>query len=123
MKQMKRISILFAALLMSLHLSAGNKQSITINGITIDKVVKAISFDGDNVVLTYTDDSSDKEDMALVTLAFTYDGSNTAIKPVVTAQGDKTPQVYSLEGKAVGEKIQGLHSGVYIVKGKKILIK
>lgn len=120
---MKKISILFAALLMSLHLSAGNKQSITINGITIDKVVKAISFEGDNVVLTYTDGSSDKEDMDQVVLAFTYDGSNTAIKPVISAQGDKTQSVYSLEGKAVGKNLHGLRPGVYVVKGRKVLIK
>lgn len=120
---MKRISILFAALLMSFHLSAGNKQSITINGITIDKVVKTISFEGDNVVLTYTDDSSDKEDMELVTLAFAYDGSSTGISQLTAAKGEKAQQVYTLDGVAMGKNLQGLRPGIYIVKGKKILIK
>lgn len=108
---------------MSFHLSAGNKQSITVNGTTIDKVVKTISFEGDNVVLTYTDGSSDKEDMELVTLAFAYDSSSTGISQLTAAKGEKAQQVYTLDGVAVGKNLQGLRPGIYIVKGKKILIK
>ena len=123
MKQMKRISILFAAMLMALHLGAGNQQNVTINGFHVDKVVKTISFEGDNVVLTYTDDSSDKEDMELVTLAFTYDGSSTGINSVTAGKGEKAQQVHTLDGMAVGKNLQGLRPGIYIVKGKKVLVK
>ena len=121
---MKRIYSWLAALLLCLPIAAGNEQNITINGFQVDKVVKEISFEGDNVVLIYTDDTSDREDMELVSLAFAYDGSATGIQQVSTPLQGKIPQqVYSLDGVVVGTSLQGLHPGIYIVKGKKVLIK
>lgn len=121
---MKKIYSWLAAMLISLPMAAGNEQTITINGFQVDKVVKTISFEGDNLVLTYTDDTSDREDMELVSLAFAYDGSATGIShPTTAQQGEKAQQVYTLSGVAVGKSLQGLQPGVYIVKGKKVLIK
>lgn len=120
---MKKIYSWLAALLISLPIAAANEQVITINGFQVDKVVKAISFEGDDLVLTYTDDTSEREDMDLVTLAFTYDGSATGILQPTAQQGEKAQQVYTLSGMAVGKSLQGLQPGVYIVKGKKVLIK
>ena len=84
---MKKIYSWLAALLISLPIAAANEQVITINGFQVDKVVKAISFEGDDLVLTYTDDTSEREDMELVTLAFTYDGSATGILQPTAQQG------------------------------------
>lgn len=122
---MKRIYSWLAALLLCLPIAAGNEQNITINGFQVDKVVKEISFEGNNVVLTYTDDTSDKEDMDLVTLAFAYDGDATGIQQPAIAQPSTlaSQQVYTLSGVAVGTSLQGLQPGVYIVKGQKVLIK
>lgn len=120
---MKKIYSWLAAILISLPMAASNEQTISINGFQVDKVVKAISFDGDDLVLTYTDDTSEREDMELVTLAFTYDGSATGIQQPTALQGGKAQQIYTLSGVAVGKSLQGLQPGVYIVKGKKVLIK
>ena len=121
-----------AALLMPLCVSADNEQTITINGFQVDKVVREISFEDDDVVLTYTDGTSDREDMELVTLAFTYDGQSTGISQVETTQGEAMQQVYTLQGVAVGKSLngvavgntlQGLRPGIYVVNGKKVLVK
>lgn len=108
---------------MSLQLSAVNEQSITINGTSIDKVVKSISFDGDYVVLTYTDDTSDREDMELVVLAFMYDEHSTGIETIRTNQVKLAQPVFSVNGMVVGKSVNGLRPGVYIVHGKKVLVK
>lgn len=120
---MKKIYSLLAAMLISLPIAAANEQTITVNGFQVDKVVKVISFEGDDLVLTYTDDTSEREDMELVFLAFTYDGSATGIQQPTAQQGEKVQQVYTLSGVAVGKSLQGFQPGVYIVKGKKVLIK
>lgn len=120
---MKKICSLLAAMLICLPIAAANEQTITVNGFQVDKVVKVISFEGDDLVLTYTDDTSEREDMELVFLAFTYDSSATGIQQPTVQQGEKVQQVYTLSGVAVGKSLQGLQPGVYIVKGKKVLIK
>ena len=53
-------------MLISLPIAAANEQTITVNGFQVDKVVKVISFEEDDLVLTYTDDTSEREDMELV---------------------------------------------------------
>ena len=120
---MKRLYFMLLLVLASMQLSAENEQTVTVNGITIDKVVKSISFDGDFIVLAYTDDTSDREDMEQVSLAFTYDEYFTGVEQIKADQDNKFQQVFNLNGMAVGKSFKGLHRGVYIVNGKKVLVK
>lgn len=117
-----RKSLLFAfGMLLSLHALADNKQTVTINGSVVDKVVTQITFDGDNAVLTFSDASTESVDMSLVTLAFEYDA--TAISNVEVADKVLEGKVYNLNGQMVGTSTNGLSKGVYIVNGKKVVVK
>ena len=69
---MKKAYLLFLAAMLSTATFADNKQTVKIDGQVIDKTVREITFDGDNVVLQYSDNTSDQADMSLVTLSFTY---------------------------------------------------
>ena len=42
---------------------ADNKQTLKVDGQVIDKTITEITFDGDNVTLSYADNSSDTMDM------------------------------------------------------------
>ena len=101
---------------------ADNKQTVTIDGSAVGKTVTEITFDGDNVILKYSDNSSQTEDMSLVKLAFTYDAS-TGINQVETAKKALEGKVFNLNGQLVGTSTEGLAKGIYIVNGKKVIIK
>lgn len=114
--------VLFAALLASPTM-ADTKQTVVVSGQPVGKTVKQITFDGDNVVLTYTDDTSQAEDMSLVKISFAY-GETTGVNQVenvlpVLQQG----RVYNLNGQFLGNTTEGLDKGVYIVNGKKFIVK
>ena len=55
--------------MLSTAVFAGSKQTVKIDGQLIEKTVSEITFDGDNVVLQYSDNTSDQADMSLVTLS------------------------------------------------------
>lgn len=113
--------MLLSGLLLSLHAMADNKQTLTIDGSVVNKVVTQITFDGDNAVITYSDNSTQSADMELVALAFEYDASG--ISTVESAEEAVTGKVYNLNGQMVGTSTNGLSKGVYIVNGKKMIIK
>ena len=49
---------MFAAVVFSLTMMADTKQTVKIDGTTVDKTVERLTFDGDKVVLTFTDHST-----------------------------------------------------------------
>ncbi len=118
---MRKNLMLLTGLLLSLNVMADNKQTLTIDGAAVDKVVTQITFDGDNAVLTYSDASTQTADMSLVSLSFEYDA--TGIATVETAEKTVAGKVYNLNGQLVGTSTSGLSKGVYIVNGKKMIIK
>ena len=119
---MNKFYFLLMAGLLATNAYADNKQTVTIEGAAVNKTVKEITFDGDNVILSYSDDTSDKKDMSLVSLAFTYDGT-TGIDQVETTKKALQGKVFNLNGQYVGTSTEGLAKGVYIVNGKKVIIK
>lgn len=119
---MKKAYLLFLAGMLSTAVFAGSKQTVKIDGQVIDKTVTEITFDGDNVVLQYSDNTSDDQaDMSLVTLSFTY--QTTDISQVEGIKQALQGKVYNLQGQCVGSSLQGLSKGVYIINGKKVIIK
>ena len=65
------------AALFSTYVWADNKQTVTINGQSVNKTVTEITFNGDNLTLTYSDGTSEESDMSFVKLAFSYDTNPT----------------------------------------------
>lgn len=59
--------------------------------------------------------------MSLVTLSFTY--QTTGISQVEGIKQALQGKVYNLQGQCVGSSLQGLSKGVYIINGKKVIIK
>lgn len=118
---MKKAYLLLLAAMLSTATFAGSKQTVKIDGLLIEKTVSEITFDGDNVVLQYADNTSDWADMSLVTLSFTY--QTTGISQVEDIKKALRGKVYNLQGQYVGSSLQGLSKGVYIINGKKVIIK
>ena len=118
---MKKAYLLLLAGMLSTAVFAGSKQTVKIDGQLIEKTVSEITFDGDNVVLQYADNTSDQADMSLATLSFTY--QTTGISQVEDIKKALRGKVYNLQGQYVGSSLQGLSKGVYIINGKKVIIK
>lgn len=118
---MKKAYLLLLAGMLSTAVFAGSKQTVKIDGQVIDKTVSEITFDGDNVVLHYADNTSATEDMSLVTLSFSY--TTTGISQVEGIKKALQGKVYNLQGQCVGSSLHGLSKGVYIINGKKVIIK
>lgn len=118
---MKKAYLLLLAGMLSTAVFAGSKQTVKIDGQLIEKTVSEITFDGDNVVLQYSDNTSDPADMSLVTLSFSY--TTTGISQVEGIKKALQGKVYNLQGQFVGSSLQGLSKGVYIINGKKVIIK
>lgn len=118
---MKKAYLLLLAGMLSTAVFAGSKQTVKIDGQLIEKTVSEIIFDGDNVVLQYADNTSDQADMSLVTLSFTY--QTTGISQVEDIKKALRGKVYNLQGQYVGSSLQGLSKGVYMINGKKVIIK
>lgn len=105
---------------------ADTGQTVRVNGSVIDKFVTELTFSGDNVTMTFSD-GTQTEDMSLVTIDLTYnDGDDTTTTSVYEFGGKKTQdnlRVYNLNGQYVGNSLEGLAKGVYVVNGKKVVKK
>ena len=49
-------------------------------------------------------------------------GSATGVEDIVI-EGEKDSTVYNLNGVKVGDSVNGLTPGIYVVNGKKLLVK
>lgn len=91
--------------------------------IDVSKVSK-ITFEGDNVVITYNNGTATTTaDMATVVLDFS---SATGIDERVVLlekEGLEGKAVYDLNGQQVGNSAARLAKGVYIINGKKVIVK
>jgi len=121
---MKRQILIFSCLLLSLAVMAdGGDQTVTIGGSTVNKTVKQITFSGDDITLHFSDNSTQTASMDVeVKIAFKL--SSTYIETINSQFSIINSQrVYNLQGQYMGESLDGLHAGVYIVNGKKVNIK
>ena len=117
---MKRQLLVFGLSLLCLGAMADDVQTVTIGGKPVDKTVKIMTFDGDNVILHYTDNSTETQDMAEdIKIAFNL---STAIEHLGT-DTMKDEKVYDLRGRCLGDNLQNLPAGVYIQNGKKVIVK
>lgn len=100
---------------------AETSQVVTVNGSAVDQNVIRLTFSGDNVTMTFDDGSSQTEDMSSINIAFNYDA--TGIRDMQASENAKDKKVYSISGQYLGKTTDGLKKGIYIVNGKKIVIK
>lgn len=119
---MKKTYLLLLAGMFASVVFANNKQTVKIDGNVSDKTVTEITFDGDNVTLSYADNSSETKDMSLVSFSFSYD-STTGINKIEEVKKSLQGKVFNLNGQLVGNSLDGLSKGIYIVNGKKVIIK
>lgn len=90
-------------------------QTLTINEVEVHKTVSEIRFDGNNVLLQFSDSTMMAVDMQLVSLTMTYD-EQTGLQVHLAASPDA--QIYDLSGRKV-EKKDLRKDRYYIVDGKK----
>lgn len=122
---MKRFSTFLACAAMSFACAqADTGQTVTIDGSVVGKFVTGITFDGDNVTLAFDDATTQTADMALVSIDLTYDGSgDTDGISDVTLRTEKPAAIYTLSGQKVSAPMDRLPRGLYIVNGKKVIVK
>ncbi len=86
--------------------------------------VQRITFQGNQVVVKYNDGTPDATlDMDSVVILFS---STTGIEErtaIVKQAGLQGKKVYDLKGRLVGTDAARLKKGVYVIEGKKIVIK
>ena len=140
----KLIGIVVASLLLlALPVLADSKQQLTINGQTVEKTVARITFDGDNVLLLFDDNTSQTADMNTVVLTFDYSTISTGIHCLKSPVNDvldidglvpgTTVTVYNAQGKTVAScraeqarmllQTSQLKSGVYLLKADRQVVK
>lgn len=95
---------------------AASTHTLTINGQTVDQVVKQISFDGDNVVLHFSDGTSQSSDMAAVEIAFNHQQSGIGDVDMFTFNGYVEGGVLVVEGVEAGAPVE-----IYNLSGVQVL--
>ena len=127
---------------MASPIKADTTQTLIINGEVVEKIVTKITFEGDNAVLTFSDETNISEDMGNVILRFS--SSPTSIKNVEAfqlnnvvgdnldinglAEGTKVV-IYDTSGKDVittngsNINVSSLKPGMYILKAGNQVVK
>jgi len=112
--------LLFASFLLtfSMHIMADDVQKIDAS-----KVAK-ITFSGDNVTIKYNDGTPDATfDMEAVTLDFSNTTGIQERQALIKKAGLDGQAIYNLKGQLVSKRAAELSKGIYLIGGKKVVIK
>lgn len=104
-----------------LSAKADSKVSTVIDGREDARILSKITFDGDNVTLTFDDSTTLTSDMNLVSVTLDHTEAN-AVNGIINDTAKPTG-VYNLKGQRIADTPEGLKPGVYIANGQKILVK
>ncbi len=102
---------------------ADTEQTVTVNGEAIDGFITELTFNGDQVTMKFEDGSTQTDDMSLVSIALTYSETSTGITEIETDDQSTVKRVYTISGQYVGTSTEGQPQGIYIVNGKKTIVK
>lgn len=102
---------------------ADTEHTVTVNGEAIDGFITELTFNGDQVTMKFEDGSTRIEDMSLVSIALTYSETSTGITEIETDDQSTVKRVYTISGQYVGTSTERLPQGIYIVNGKKTIVK
>ena len=117
----KRLTTAWTLVALPLAMWADGGQTVSVDGTTVNKTVKEITFSGTDVELSFTDSTTLTADMSTVNIAFgTATGVNAVDKDTQRPADDR---IYSLSGQYMGKDKNKLSKGVYIVNGKKEIKK
>ncbi len=105
-------------------------QSVTLDGAELSGAfVVSMTFDGDDVALTLDGGTVQTADISAVNIAITYgevtESAGETANAVGAVEVTEVPSagVYNLSGQYVGDTVDGLPRGLYIVNGEKTLVK
>lgn len=102
-------------------MQADTKQTVTVEGVNVDKSITKIDFDGDNVIMTFQDGESKTTDMENLTVSISY-GVTDNLSTVKTNYEPKGA-IYDIGGRFAGRDTGKLKKGVYLREGKKLIVK
>ena len=122
MKRKTFLCMFLMALLSGRTMYAETEQTVIINGTEIDKFVSNLTFNGNNVTLQFDDNTSLTEDMSKVSISLSYENT-TGITNITSMDNSGKSKVYNLNGQYMGKDTNALNKGVYIINGKKTVIK
>jgi hypothetical protein len=113
---MKKLLLILTAVVLGVTspVHAETTQNLVINGEVVAKVVAQMTFEGDNVLLTFSDGTSRTDDMSTVKLSFV---SPTSIQKLTTYHlRGVVDDVLSFEGLENGTEIS-----IFDASGKQML--
>lgn len=94
--------------------------STTIDGVDTGKELIKMTFDDSAVILSFSDNTCVKTDMISVRVTF---GIASSAIDEINADSAKIKGIYNLKGQFLGESVESLSPGIYIVNRQKILVK
>lgn len=117
------VSLLFPALMAGAD-DAISSETVTVGDTKLSKFVNMLSFSGDQVTLTFDDNTTQTSDKSQLSIDISYMAVPTGINGILPddKQSD-SKRVFNLSGQYVGANPQQLAPGVYISNGKKIIVK
>lgn len=116
MKKMRILAIL-VLLTASMAVAADDGQVVVVNGSNVGKSVTKMVFEGDNVVLTYRDNTIQTVDMANVVIVFSV---ADAVKALTNESGNASVSYFDLNGCQLK---QAPPKGAYMVKKGDTVVK
>lgn len=117
---MRRHLLTIALSLFCLSALADDGQTVTIDGQTIDKTVNKITFDGDVITLHFKEGGTQDVNMRNVDVKIAFQLDPTGLEKV-EVNAPKNNKIYNLRGQYMGNNLNMLPAGVYIVNGKKVV--
>ncbi len=119
----RSVMLMLCSALGAVSAMADSEVSVSIGGGEPQGGLQSVELDGDEAMLTFADNSQATADMAEVAITIVYDDKAAGIAPIGAQAGaEATGKVYGLDGRRIGA--DGLSTrGVYIVNGKKTVVK
>ena len=119
----KALSAFLIAMLSGGVAFADTEQTVYVNGQETGGFVTSLTFSGNNVTMTFEDETPLTEDMSFVSIDLTYNDDTSGITEVETADKQRNNRIYTISGQFVGTSKENLPAGIYIANGKKFIKK
>lgn len=101
-----------------------SSEKIILDGTVVNKFVNQMTFSDEDVILTFADNSTSTYSQSAVSIDILYDTTSTGIGSTVVDENKRdADKVYTVSGQYVGKDADNLPKGIYITKGKKIIVK
>ena len=120
----RKLCLLAFVAMLAVSAWGDNKQTVTVNGTKQSQAVKRITFNGDEISLVFADNTQKTVDMTAVKIDFVYDNvENSVFYQMETPKLKEQTGVYNLNGQSVSGTREKLPKGIYIVDGRKGVVK